>query len=194
MERGCRSIMIRTRNKFHTIQSIAGVLIAVFMIINLNSLSGLKEINQDMPDMTVEFTSKLANVGDRVQKITEDGFLQSVLSKATGKEGGLFESSATARATSVSSPANSETGGIGVWIDGVGQWFASTWTKGTDAITSLRGVKVEENPVVVEVVGASGSFSEIHQPYISNVPNKGKYIENESIESESVESNQDGYI
>lgn len=181
--------MLRNRNKVGALQLIAGVLLAGFLLINLNSLDRFKNLNDDIPDMTMKLSSDLASIGDKVQVITEDGFLQSFILGPLGLDGDKSltkRSSAKPVSTAAYAP---ESGGIGERIEGIGSWFVGLWSAGEASAESVKNVDLEQSPMVAEVIDASESFEQVHQPYISNVPIKrnkefdieGLYLDAEGI-------------
>ena len=163
--------MIDSKNTKHTVQLIVGVFIVVYVLLNMNSLSGLQESGGQVPEAIQAVTNQLAKVGDKTQKLTEDGFLQSLLPSGTDfsiSSQGISAKPASSEVV-VDPPANTNTGNIGAKIQDVGVWFVELWSNGGESMDNkLAAAKDSEIPD--NVVKAREPFGHLSRPYISHVP------------------------
>lgn len=166
--------MVRSKNISHTVQLIVGILLAVYLMFNINSLSNLEDISQNVPDISIEMSGKLASIGNQIQTVTEDGFLQSVISTIMGDGVSFTENENTVKDPPIEvveeTSVEQNTGNIGEWIEGVGQWFAGLWFGGEGVMTEVASLKVEDVPLSEEMSLAAEPFAQLSRPYISHVP------------------------
>lgn len=170
--------MVRSRNISHTIQLIAGILFAVYLLINVNSLSGLKKYSDNIPGATIEFTDELAGVGDRFQKVAEDGFLQSVISAVMGEGVTYSNSDGKTDVVIIEPPVEANSGNLGEVIQKAGEMVAGIWTTGDESMTAVKQIEVREEdiPFIEDMVLAVEPFGHLSRPTISNIPVKEEYL------------------
>lgn len=182
--------MIRSKNIMHTLQLFIGVILAIYFLVNLNSLQGLRQVGEGIPEATIEMTSSLSTIGDDFQKLSQEGFLQSVVSTVVG-DGESTSSSKDVKVESNSKPkevvedvpttksSDEPVGNFGEWITAAGDWLAGIWVSGEETFISLtsRDVHKEEQVDEPEKMYLSEEFelavepfSHLSRPYISNVP------------------------
>ena len=163
--------MIDSKNTKHTVQLIVGVFIVFYVLLNINSLSGLQESGEHVPDAIQAVTNQLAKVGDNTQTLTEDGFLQSILS--SGIEISISSQGISAKPASsevvVDPPVNTNTGNIGAKIQEVGVWFVGLWSNGEVLMDNTLAV-AKDSEIPDNVVKAREPFGHLSRPYISHVP------------------------
>lgn len=170
--------MVRSRNISHTIQLIAGILFAVYLLVNVNSLSGLKEYGDNIPGATIEFTDELAGLGDRFQTVAENGFLQSVISAVIGEGVTYSNSNYGTDVVVVEPPVEANSGNLGEVIQKAGEMVAGIWVFGDDSMTTVKHIEVREEdlPLIEELTLAVEPFGHLSRPTISHVPVKDEYL------------------
>lgn len=148
-----------------------GILFAVYLLVNLNSLSGLKVFGDKIPGATIEFTTELASVGDKFQQVSEDGFLQSVISTITGQ--GVTYSNVSGDVV-VEPPVESKSGNLGQMIQETGEFFANVWVSGDKSMSAAKEVDVTKirNPLAEDMAKAMEPFGHLSRPSITNIPVK----------------------
>ena len=143
----------------------------------MNSLTGLKEYGDKIPGATIELSGELANAGDRFQKISEDGFLQSVISAVTG-QGVTYSNSNGDAEVVVEPPVETTAGNLGEMIQKAGAMVAGIWGAGDDSMTAVKEIEVREEdiPLIEEMTLAVEPFGHLSRPTISNIPVKEEYL------------------
>ena len=169
--------MVRSKNKFHAVQLIAGILVAIYFLFNINSLTALQDANYRVPDATIEVSSTLADLSNRFQNVTEDGFLQSIVSSVFGEDVSLSPNDTPQAQADVAidPPVNTTAGNMGDWIEDAGYWLAGFWESGEEPIEAVKSAETTdlvavENPIADEMVLAVEPFSHLSRPYVSHVP------------------------
>lgn len=167
--------MVRSKNKFQTVQLIAGILLAVYLLFNINSLTAMQDANDRVPDATIEVSSTLADLSNRVQNVTEDGFLQSIVSSVFGEGVSLSLNDTPQADVAIEPPVNTTAGNMGDWIEDAGYWLAGLWESGEEPIEAVKSAETTdfvavENPIADEMVLAVEPFSHLSRPYVSHVP------------------------
>lgn len=162
--------MIDSKNTRQTVQLIVGVFLVIYVLLNMNSLSGLKESGEHVPGAVQAVTNQLAKVGDKTQKLTEDGFLQSLLPNVdfSISSQGVSSSSASSEVV-VDPPSESTTGNIGAKIQEAGVWFVSLWSTGEESMDN-KIATAKDSEIPDNVVRAREPFGHLSRPYISHIP------------------------
>lgn len=159
--------MVKSRNRRHTMELVAWILFALLFLMNINSvLGGLGKLTDNGPNATQNIVSNIANVGDNVQGVAEDGILQSAISAVMGTIGASSATTETAEAVVVEAPTDTSTGNIGEWIEGIGGWLVGLWSFGESAQAT------EETGLPANLTVASEDFEHLSRPVVTYVPTK----------------------
>lgn len=167
-ERGCRIVMIDSKNTRHTVQLIVGVFLVIYVLLNMNSLSALEGSSDKVPKVVQDATSQLAAIGSKAQGLTENGLLQSLMPDLSLPSSGVSSASESSEVV-VDPPTESTVGNIGSKIEEVGVWFVNLWSDGGESmdetIATAQGSEIPD-----DVVRAREPFGHLSRPYISHVP------------------------
>lgn len=160
--------MIDSKNTKQTVQLIVGVFLVIYVLLNMNSLSGLKESGEHVPGAVQAITNQLAKVGDKAQGLTEDGFLQSLLPNVDFSISSQGVSSNSSEVV-VDPPSESNTGNIGTKIQEAGVWFVGLWSDGETSMDN-KIATAKDSEIPDNVVKAREPFGHLSRPYISHIP------------------------
>lgn len=159
--------MLKSRNRRHTFELVAWILFAVIFFMNINSvMGGIGQFTSNAPQSTQNVFSNIADVGDGMQDVAENGILQSAISAVMGTIGVSSATTETAEAVVVEAPTDTSTGNIGEWIEGIGGWLVGLWSFGESAQAT------EETGLPANLTVASEDFKHLSRPVVTYVPTK----------------------
>lgn len=159
--------MVKSRSRRHTIELVAWILFALLFFMNINSvMNGLGKFTDNGPQATQDIVSSIADAGDSVQDVAEEGILQSTISAVMGYVGG---GSTTPDTVVVNAPTETGSGNIGEWIETIGGWFVGLWSFGTSTsqATEETGLAMELSSIV-----DNQEFKHLSRPVVTYVPLK----------------------
>lgn len=166
--------MIRSRNRRQSIQIVAWIIFGFLFFMNINSVIGYMDNSSIEAPSATGIISSVANMGDSIQGVSEDGFIKSAMVMLFGEDSSEPTTSpvvATATEVIIEAPTTTGKGNIGEWIENAGGWFVGIWS-----MADKKMIATEETGLPVSITSASEDFKTLSRPVVSNVPVSEKTV------------------